>query len=364
MSTRNRRMASRSRMAGLSLVELMIALVLGLLVVSGALAIFISNRQTYRATEQLGRVQENSRVAFELMARDIREAGGNPCGQDLPTVNVVNNTSANWWSNFAGGITGYDGATAAPGLTTGTGTAQRVAGTSAIDVQSGDNGVVTVTDHNPTSAQFKVNTVDHGINDGDIILVCDGDHASITQVTNASPSVNDTIVHNTGTGSPGNCTKGLGIPDQLGDPGYPPTTVNSDPLVYTPGVCITNGKPYTYGPNSKIAKFSSHRWYIGNNARGGRSLYEMVLGSNGSGTAQVNTQEVADGVRDLQVTYLQSGSGAYVAAAAITNWAQVRAARLVLTLESTEQVGTDAAGTNQTLQRTLDTVVTLRNHSP
>lgn len=364
MSTRLPHSGSRARMAGLSLVELMIALVLGLLVVAGALAIFASNRQTYRTTEQLGRVQENSRVAFELMSRDIREAGGNPCGQDLPTVNVVNNAAANWWSNFAGGILGYDGGTAAPGLTTGGGVAERVAGTSAIDVQSGANGVVTVTDHNPTSAQFKVSTIDHGINDGDLILVCDGDHASITQVTSASPGINDTIVHNTGTGSPGNCTKGLGIPDQLGDPGYPPTTVNSDPLVYTPGVCVTNGKPYTYGPNSKIARFNSHRWYIGNNARGGRSLYEMALGSNGSGNAQVNTQEIADGVRDLQVTYLQSGSGAYVPAAAITNWAQVRAARLVLTLESTEQVGTDAAGANQTLQRTLDTVVTLRNHSP
>ncbi len=364
MSTRLPRIARRSRMAGLSLVELMIALVLGLLVVSGALAIFISNRQTYRATEQLGRVQENSRVAFELMSRDIREAGGNPCGQDLPTVNVVNNAAANWWSNFAGGIVGYDGGTAAPGLTTGGGVAERVAGTAAIDVQSGANGVVTVTDHNPASAQFKVSTIDHGINDGDLIMVCDGDHASITQVTNASPGINDTIVHNTGTGSPGNCTKGLGVPNQLGDPGYPPTTVNSDPLVYTPGVCTANGKAYTYGPNSKIAKFSSHRWYIGNNTRGGRSLYELALGNDGAGSALVNTQEIAEGVRDLQVTYLQSGSAAYVPAAAITNWAQVRAARLVVTLESTEQVGTDAAGANQTLQRTLDTVVTLRNHSP
>ena len=61
---------SAARQLGLSLVELMVALVLGLLVVGAAIGVFLSNRQTYTATESLGRVQENARVAFELMARD------------------------------------------------------------------------------------------------------------------------------------------------------------------------------------------------------------------------------------------------------------------------------------------------------
>ena len=41
---------SRRLMAGLSLIELMVALVLGLLVVAAAIGIFLSNRQTYRTT--------------------------------------------------------------------------------------------------------------------------------------------------------------------------------------------------------------------------------------------------------------------------------------------------------------------------
>ena len=61
---------------GLSLIELMIALLLGLLVVGGAIGIFTSNRRAYNATESLSRVQENARVAFEMMSRDVREAGG------------------------------------------------------------------------------------------------------------------------------------------------------------------------------------------------------------------------------------------------------------------------------------------------
>ena len=41
---------------GFSLVELMIALLLGTLVVAAAGGIFIANRQTFRSTDSLGRV--------------------------------------------------------------------------------------------------------------------------------------------------------------------------------------------------------------------------------------------------------------------------------------------------------------------
>ena len=55
-----------ARARGFSLIELMIALLIGLLVVSAAGSLFISNKRTYNATETLGRIQENGRVAFEL----------------------------------------------------------------------------------------------------------------------------------------------------------------------------------------------------------------------------------------------------------------------------------------------------------
>ena len=84
---------------GLSLIELMIAMLLGLLVAGAAVTIFMSNRQTYQATDNLGRIQENLRTSFELMARDVREAGGNPCANDLPIANVLNNPAGEWWSN-------------------------------------------------------------------------------------------------------------------------------------------------------------------------------------------------------------------------------------------------------------------------
>lgn len=83
---------NRARLdSGFGLVELMIALVLGLLVIGAAFAVFQSNQATYRANEGLNRIQENARVAFELMSRDLRAAGGSACSN----ASVIETTDAN-----------------------------------------------------------------------------------------------------------------------------------------------------------------------------------------------------------------------------------------------------------------------------
>ena len=60
--------------AGLTLVELMVAMVIGLLLLAGISQVFVSNKQTYRLLEAQSHVQENGRFAFEFMARDVRMA--------------------------------------------------------------------------------------------------------------------------------------------------------------------------------------------------------------------------------------------------------------------------------------------------
>ncbi|KAB8196948.1 Tfp pilus assembly protein PilW [Lysobacter maris] len=325
----------RRTAAGIGLIELMVALVLGLFITGAAISVFLSNRQTYRATENLGRVQESTRVAFELMARDVREAGGTPCAKNLPTANVVDTTAGDWWADWSTGVLGVEGPFASDNP------ANRVAGTDAVELKSGDSNGVTVTDHVPASAQFKVNTVDHGLNDGDIVMVCDYRQAAIVQVTNAQPGINETIVHDASgaSTSPGNCTKGLGIP------------------VLCSGAAT--GTPYTYGPNSTIVKLHSARWYIGTNANNNRALYRQILRRSGTGVATV-AEEITEGVSDMQITYLLPGNAAYVAAGAVgARWNEVQAARIELTLDSPEEVGVDG----NVLQRTLVHTVTLRNRN-
>ena len=67
--------------AGFGLIELMISLVLGLLVLGAAIAVFQSNQRTFNANEGQNRIQEGARAAYEMMSRDIRAAGGTACSK-------------------------------------------------------------------------------------------------------------------------------------------------------------------------------------------------------------------------------------------------------------------------------------------
>lgn len=71
----NRDRNLRRLQAGLSIVELMISLVLGLLLMAGIIQVFLSSRQTYAANEAMGRMQENGRFALDFIARSARMAG-------------------------------------------------------------------------------------------------------------------------------------------------------------------------------------------------------------------------------------------------------------------------------------------------
>ena len=60
---------------GFSIVELMIALLLGLILLGGVIQVFLSSRQTHSANEAMSRMQENGRFALEFIARSARLAG-------------------------------------------------------------------------------------------------------------------------------------------------------------------------------------------------------------------------------------------------------------------------------------------------
>lgn len=60
--------------AGVSLVELMVSLVLGLFLIFGAVTIYSKSRATYRTTEAVARLQETARYALDAMEPDVRMA--------------------------------------------------------------------------------------------------------------------------------------------------------------------------------------------------------------------------------------------------------------------------------------------------
>jgi type IV pilus assembly protein PilW len=293
----------------------MIAMLLGLMVVGAAIAIFQSNRQAYSTTQSLGRIQESSQVAFELMARDIREAGGNPCDIGLPVANVVNGFADNWWTNWSQPLIGLDN-----GAVAGT-----RAGTDVIRVLSMGDEVVNVTGHSGTSLEVDSDPFDVG----DVLMVCDIRQLAIFVASSAGA---DEIGH---AASGGNC---------------------SDSLNTAPAACSPGAPPYLYPGNSVVGRLQGVQWLVRDNGRGSSSLYRSINGGD--------PEEVTEGISDMQITYLQPDLDAdeYVSAGAITDitdWLGVRAVRIVLTLTGAQGSGADG----NPIQRQVEHVVNLRNRT-
>ncbi len=77
-------------LSGFTLVELMIALTLGLVLIGGIVQIFISTREAYRVNDALARVQETGRIALETLARDFRLSGYSGCQRSGNlTINAI-----------------------------------------------------------------------------------------------------------------------------------------------------------------------------------------------------------------------------------------------------------------------------------
>ncbi len=64
---------------GMTLVEILIALLLGAFLIGGVLEIFSSSKQTSKMQENLSRIQENARFAMNSITRDVRQAGYREC---------------------------------------------------------------------------------------------------------------------------------------------------------------------------------------------------------------------------------------------------------------------------------------------
>jgi len=301
------------RQLGLTLVELMVALVLGLVVIGAVTNLFLTNRQTYRTTENLARMQENLRFAFELMARDVREAGATACGSTT-VANVLKGTPTSWsWEGES--LRAYGSCNAVPTFPP----SNCAAGIPVLAISRASNSAeeVRVTDHDPeTSAISHVGT----IKTKDILFVCKGSQAAIFRATNVNAN-SLTVVH------PGNETKCLDFP-------------------LKPNQCKTSFKGGT------LLRFERILWYLGNNNRNGTSLYRKV-----------NDDDAIEMVPDivaLDFTFLSENGNTYQTIASVGNWTQVRAVRAIVTTESIDAVGTGG----ERLRRTHRFTVALRNRLP
>lgn len=339
----NRKTQGRQR--GFSLIELMISLLLGLLVIGAAGSMFLSSRKVYGSTEAISRIQENQRAAYEMLARDIREAGGNPCTRNIVNMLDTSKPGGSYYTGWQDGVVGQNGA--GPN------------NSDEITLSNATGGSIAVTGNDSPSANIDVtNTGD--LKDGDIVMVCNADVAAVFQAT-ALPS-GISIQHNSGTGTPGNLAK----PFQITQKAYDASVGGTN----APGYCFLPETPKN--PNclnepsnspAQVVKPISVRWYLKDNGRGGTSLYRQEV-SNGGATLGAEN-EVAEGVTDLQISYKVGDAANYVDASAGLDWKQVAAVHVNMVFQATQGTLTqsDTEGTDSAvITRTLNDFILLRNH--
>lgn len=74
---------------GFTLIEMMVAIVISSIATIGAYNIFISQQKAYMIQEQVADMQQNARVAIDLMMREIRMAGYDPTEANTPNVTPI-----------------------------------------------------------------------------------------------------------------------------------------------------------------------------------------------------------------------------------------------------------------------------------
>ena len=110
----------RKNQHGLSLIELMVSLTLGLIVLSGVLVVFVNSSAARNEIERTTRQIENGRYAAELLSEDLRLAGfygsiDPAAGSTTPAIAIPGTapdpcslTPADWVSAMRLPVQGYD----------------------------------------------------------------------------------------------------------------------------------------------------------------------------------------------------------------------------------------------------------------
>jgi len=318
---------------GYSLVELMTALVIGMVLMAGVSTVFISNKKAYTTNDGLARLQENGRIALQIMSRDIRSAGYSGCSNSLTSVNnqlnnpndfKVNNDIAIEAVEFGASVAG---ATWEPSGSAVSLNPVPLPNTDALVLRFADvsQKFDLTSDMNGNSATIKLSTSTTGISTGDILMLTDCSSAEIFQVTDYKDNLNnfDQLIHN-----PGNCSP------------------------YSP--CNATQKfSKAYNNGGKIMKFVTKIYYIGTGASGEPALYRATL-SKGI----LDGVELVDGIENIQIMFGKDVSNdsvpdVYLNATDVTNnktaladktaeWINVKSVRVAILARSQANLETSA----------------------
>lgn len=203
--------------AGLSLIELMIAITIGLTLIAGVVQIFGSSKATYRTQEALSRVSENARFAIHFLSQDLSLAGFWGCNNNGANVISQLNPDVTGTINFAGGgLTGADGG---------------IGGNDTITIRGLSGQPIPVASVASVSYEVQLDSATTLANNS-ILAISDCQNTDIFQLTQ---DVNNgtTLTHTAGAGQPGNASARFSRDDYAGNSFSQAVMYRADQITYT-----------------------------------------------------------------------------------------------------------------------------------
>ena len=346
---------------GFTLVELMVGLAVGLFVSLAAISVFVSTRSLQTVSSSETRMNENARLALDILHQDLRSAGFQGCHQRTadPVVSLLVSSGGLFLDTNSGlGGAHGDGAAFTPALNA---TLAAVVPapdpnsdvlTVRVPVEPMSLGLSVPMTSSSGVPQVGANTAGNTFESGDIALVANCKAAVIFQVTEPNPvKVSGALTHAVaGAFSPSNSTDDLGA------------VFRGDAAVY---------------------RLQTRHYYIAPSVSrpGTRSLWRYTFPTPAAGTP---AQEIVAGIDRMVISFgLDNGVLAqrtvnrYLTADAITvaQWDDVVAARVQLLTATVRDgvtlkpqaasfAGTTVTATDRRMRTQVTEVVTLRNRAP
>jgi type IV pilus assembly protein PilW len=323
------------KISGLSIIELLIAMVLGLTLAAGVVQIYVGTSTTERDQDARLRMQENGRFALNFLGNEIRMAGYLGCQGSIQGSSVNNTLSAPPATlQPETGIQGWEADGTAPGeINNSANNVATVASTSAEwstggagfnipNVQAvpnsdivrlwggwGNSGPVTDIDNSGSDPIIQAEA-SIGISANDFLIISDCEQADFVQACAVAPT------------------------------GGPATTVDITlSTTCNPGnigaAFVTSQDP------AEVMRLEGALYYVGkrdNDANNPPTLMRSTLTATGTAGP---AEELIEGVESMQLLYgvnvdqdVRATVDAYLTADQVTNWDEVISVRVSLLLQS------------------------------
>lgn len=333
-----RRWQEISPVGGFTLVELMVAVTIGLIVLAAVSQIFTTSRLSYKLEENLARVQENGRFGMEFLSRDLRMAGYAGCVNVNQALNASANYTATNGLNNAGNdplfvfapqtqIQGYEwtGAStwspALPGFLAG----KVRDGSDVILIRRGSDQAFRVT--GPITKGSAITIADaNNIEQDDIILIGDCSGVDVVKVTASSiASPVETLTHAAGGGNGDNSS----------------TDLSKD-----------------YDANAEVMQLVTRAYYVGTGGASGEPALMSIDMEKGLWNAPL---ELIEGIESMQILYgedtdANGSADEYRLPANVADWSRVVSIRVGLLARTPTESGQDVDGKTYSLLSDTGTI--------